>query len=362
MLRGPWLRSRLSVLVPLSVLTLSILPGCSGSISIVKAPRDRTTSNPGKGGGPVTIPISLRQAQGSKQGARPMVEVRVGASQPVSVLLDTGSVGLHIFEPAIKEGQGSGVTVTARPDSIAYSGGSIFNGFVASAVVRVGSVATATAVRFGLIERASCTTAKPRCSTAGGIPSAMAAGEYGILGVAMQRTGNGIESPLLGMPGDLSKSWSIHLERSGGQLVLGAPIPAVSKGAGFQLRSDGESGAERYWEDSAVRMCFAVGSAKACTKAIFDTGTPSLQISGGGFDSVPTTGGKRVVTGLKVSVSSSEGSKPFWTFVTGSTKSADNVIVIAGRGRYVVCGVQSFFDFTITYDDVTGAIVLAPGG
>jgi hypothetical protein len=53
----------------------------------------------------VVVPIEVEGGQGSARGAHPVVEVRVGRSKQVPVLLDRGSVGLHIFAPAVSTGR-----------------------------------------------------------------------------------------------------------------------------------------------------------------------------------------------------------------------------------------------------------------
>jgi hypothetical protein len=50
------------------------------------------------------VPVSVPDGQGTPEGARPTVEVRVGNGNPVPVLLDTGSSGLHIFDTAVAYG------------------------------------------------------------------------------------------------------------------------------------------------------------------------------------------------------------------------------------------------------------------
>ena len=50
---------------------------------------------------PAVVPGAIQGGQGTTTGARPMVEVRVGNSKPVPVLLDTGSTGLQIYAPAV---------------------------------------------------------------------------------------------------------------------------------------------------------------------------------------------------------------------------------------------------------------------
>jgi hypothetical protein len=85
-----------------------------------------------------------------------------------------------------------------------------------------------------------------------------------------------------------------------------------------------------------------------------------MQISGPALDQAPTAGGTdRVVAGTPVSVSLSGAKKPFWVFTAGTTKSADLVTVKAGQGPFVNTGVQAFYDFTITYNDISGQIRLS---
>ncbi len=85
-----------------------------------------------------------------------------------------------------------------------------------------------------------------------------------------------------------------------------------------------------------------------------------MQISGPALDQTPTIAGTdHVVAGTPVSVALSGANTPFWTFVAGSTKSADLVTVKTGQGPFVNTGVQAFYDFTITYDDITGQILLS---
>jgi hypothetical protein len=48
----------------------------------------------------VAVPVTIQGGQGTTTGARPMVEVRVGNSKPVPVLLDTGSTGFRSTRPS----------------------------------------------------------------------------------------------------------------------------------------------------------------------------------------------------------------------------------------------------------------------
>jgi PE-PGRS family protein with aspartyl peptidase-like domain/uncharacterized protein DUF3443 len=286
------------------------------------------------------------------------VQITVGGWGPIPVVVDTGSSGLHVFTGAVDPG--SGVTVSSQTSDITYSGGYRFKGVVASAVVRLGGATTTGPVPFALVQSASCIASKPDCAAAGGIQGFESdRGVEGILGVGMQTSEGGVTSPILDMPGRLGKKWSLHLDGSSGRLVLGARV--IGSGdpvARFQLQQEGTSDGHALWADSRIPLCVSAGSIDACVPGLFDSGTPAAQISGAPLDQVPTVPGTtQVVPGTHFTVAS-DGESPFWSFVTGSEKSADLVRVVTGQGPFFNSGVQAFYDFTITYDTRKGHVTL----
>lgn len=345
---GPAIRS---VLVWLLV---ALLAACS----ITQSSSPSTNHGPSD---PVVIPISVRGGQGTALGAHPMVEVRVGRSSEVPVLLDTGSVGLHIFAPAVSTKAGSGVTMSNAAQSITYSGGSVFTGVQAYAVITIGSRATSSVVPFALVEHASCTATKPVCPTARGMGEEIAAGEYGILGIGLSRARSGLSSPLLAMPGALGRTWSIHLRARTGSLVLGAQVPATTQDATIHLLSEGDATFGRSWADSRVSLCFSVGSTHGCAPSLFDTGTFAMQLTGTLFAQVPVgRTSTEVLGGTTVAVSVNGSPEPFWRFAAGAVKSDDLVVVRRAKEDFVNCAVQAFYAFTIVYDDALGTMTLVP--
>ena len=115
----------------------------------------------------VSVPVSVLGGQGEPGGASPTVQITVGGWGPVSVCLDTGSSGLHVFAGAVNAG--SGVTVSDQTSNITYAGGFHFQGVVASAVIRLGEATTTGPVPFALVQSAWCMAAKPDCPAADGI-------------------------------------------------------------------------------------------------------------------------------------------------------------------------------------------------
>ncbi len=287
------------------------------------------------------------------------MQITVGGWGPLRVVLDTGSSGLHVFAGAVNAG--SGVTVTNQASNITYSGGYRFKGVVASAVMQLGAARTAGPVSFALVQSAMCIASKPNCPAANGIQGFESdRGVDGILGVGMQSSQGGVTSPILGMVGSLSRRWSLHLDGRSGQLVLGARV--INSGdlvERFQLQPDGTSDGHPLWGDSQIPLCVSAGSVDACVPALFDSGTPEVQISGSPLNQVPIAPGtSQVVSGTPIAVASS-GAPRFWSFTAGSETSADLVRVISDRSSFFNSGVQAFYDFTITYNANKGRVALA---
>jgi PE-PGRS family protein with aspartyl peptidase-like domain/uncharacterized protein DUF3443 len=339
----------------LASLVAAGLAACGGSQSLPG------TASGGGSTSVLTVPVTVAFGPGTAAGARPMVSVRVGASRAVRVLLDTGSVGLRLFSDALDGGEtASGMSITSTPSSVTYAGGTTLDGVLASATITVGSQQTTSAVPFALVRSASCTEAKPQCEAAGGLAKLIAGGRlgYGVLGIGTRAPGS-VPNPLLSMPGGLGRSWSLHLHGGSGALVLaaGIPLPATAA-ATIQLAAQRTSGGRTFWVDDALPLCLTVGPAQGCMPSLLDSGTIVMQLAGTGLEQAPTLGGTaQVAPGTPVAVAVRGGSRPFWSFLSGRSRSLEMVTVEKGK-PIVNTGVQVFFAFTVTYDDAGGTVTL----
>ena len=210
--------------------------------------------------------------------------------------------------------------------------------------------------------KASCIASKPGCAATGGIAGFESdRGVDGILGIGTERSGGGITSPILAMPGTLGDTWSLHLHGTSGRLTLGAAIPTGSWAkATIDMKSDGSAGGRHLWADDRLPLCVTAGAEQECVPGLFDSGTPSAQISGPELDQVPTVVGTgQVVPGTPMTVATLGAASPFWRFTAGTTKSSDLVRVMNGKGPFLNTGVQAFYDFTLSYDDTAGSITLS---
>jgi hypothetical protein len=304
------------------------------------------------------VPLNVRW---SVFGARPMIYVRVGRGPKVPVLLDTGSTGLHIYTRGVRLGAHSGVAVTRRKDAVTYADGMVQRGVVARATLTIGSLKTVHPVSFGLINSVSCVHELRDCPEMDGINGRLSVGEYGILGVALTRSREGLGNPLLALPAPYARAWSIELDGSGGSLAL-RPHTVARPLARFRLARDGfDSSGAQAWKDSQTKVCWATVEPRgaACEPTIFDSGSVTMLWYGGLLSHSDTSVDSVLVNPGEYIAAWAPGThSPFWTFTTGEEFSYNSVLAVPGGHPLVIAAVQTFLAFDVVYDDTRGQIAL----
>lgn len=312
-----------------------------------------------------TLTIALRSPA---DDARPDITVRVGDDAPIDVVLDTGSVGLRLFSDLVPTGTGKGIHVTGQSDSVEYVDGTQFSGPVAQALVHVGKLTTTTVVPFQLVQSVTCDPTIPDCPASGGASQFQADGVDGIMGIGLSGPypGDPTTNPLLSLPAPYRNSWSVAMQGGGrvlpapGTLVLGAHDP-TAPAADFSLQQAGASvHGLQTWNDQ-FNLCWSVGGISSCELSVFDSGSDLTVLGGTGFASVPTNAPGQIATlttGTAVQASQEVDSNPLWSFTSGDG-AMQTVIVEPSGINWVNSGVQAFYSFTVTYDEVNGSIFLS---
>jgi hypothetical protein len=262
----------------------------------------------------VDVPITVAGGLGTDNGARPIVEVRVGGGPLMPVLLDTGSTGLAIDQSALEQRSGqAGMTMTGRHVSREFADGEVESGVIASAPITIGGVPTTRSVPFLLVQSRGCDPSRPACPRNGLAPGAAV---DGVLGASLSPADDGTENPLLRLPPPYSHSWSIKLEADGGDLILGARPPGRDS-LSFQLpRARASSQSQSGFDDTRAPVCWRVAFVKRCLPTQFDTGSnfmvwlsPAWARFAGKSPYLPP--------GQFVSAYRPGATKAFWTFVAG---------------------------------------------
>lgn len=325
----------------------------STAVAVVATSAARPAVDRTAGPASVAVPLKVLGSLRSAKGAQPVIQIKVGSNGPtVPVVLDTGSVGLHIYSQGVKTGPGSGVVVSTHKNSISYVSGELQTGVIAKAKVTVGGQTTSTPIAFGLIQHVGCVESKPHCPTSKGALAVERNGRYGVMGVGIVPVPASVPpNPLRHLPKPYSSAWSVALSGSSGKgtLTLGASPPTKPLAVLSMPKANGVPP----FNDRKLNVCWKVGSAtKACEPTLFDSGDVSMEFFGGRL-------GATSPKGQPVSASLPGASNPFWTLTPGAPGSENAAAHPTGAG-VVNTGSQAFFDFTITYDGVKGIVSLSP--
>ncbi|MDP2288874.1 MAG: hypothetical protein Q8M73_09970 [Actinomycetota bacterium] len=332
------MRRTVSLLVCAGLALLSVPSGNAWAADAVVASGDRL---------PVSVPIRTIDTP-DRTGQNGIVSIRVGSSSPMSVMLDTGSVGLRLWDgkPA-----GAVATSVTAPSS---AGGAPLPGQYAKAAISIGGVRTSTAVPFQLISTDS-----------NYIKQWKSKGIAGILGIGVSR--GPLPNPLTALPGSLGTRWSVHFARSrsgvvdrSGALVLGARAPG-SAIMNFQLSPQGQSSAGvLLWDDHAASGCWTFGSlVEQCVPTWFDSGFTVMRIKGKSFASLPSVAGDLLRPGTVVTLAAGSSAYVAHRFVAGHLGSR-NLARVLGSGRSVInTGNSFYFDYTVSYDIALGKLALS---
>src|ERR1700722_12894658 len=221
---------------------------------------------------PDIIPLTTDFASGSF--GRPVVEVSVGESAPVKVLVDTGSIGLRVEAHAL--GSAGGIARSSRRTSITFGDGSIFSGTVGKAVVHIGGQSTTTPVPFEIVDKVRC---RPDTQCTSGLSGSSIAGIMGI-GLGGPPSMELLTNSLSALAAPYSQRWELSVgvpvtSTTSGELILGARPPRAT--TNFHLRLLGQDGGARYWWDYFA-ACWSVAGRRAIYPTLLDSGSTGAQI------------------------------------------------------------------------------------
>ncbi|MDO9486084.1 MAG: hypothetical protein Q7K25_08515 [Actinomycetota bacterium] len=317
--------------------------GLAACVALIVVPLGGASAAEGDGSAaagerrPVSVPIRTIDTP-DRSGQNGIVSIRVGSSKSMAVMLDTGSVGLRLWD-----GKPGGAAMTS--DSLG------------TASVVIGGVRTVAPVGFQLINTES-----------NYIQQWKSKGISGILGIGVGR--GPLTNPLTALPGTLGSRWSVHFardrssssssSRSTGALVLGAVAPG-SAIMNFQLSPQGKSASGvLLWDDHAASGCWTFGSrAEQCVPTWFDSGFTVMRIKGKSFSGLPKTDTDLLLPGTVVSLSAGTSAYVAHRFVAGHVGSR-NLARVLSSGRSVInTGNSFFFDYTVSYDVALGKLALS---
>jgi hypothetical protein len=318
---------------------------------------------------PAPIPVTFTTVTGDSGRFYPTVEIMLGTNpDPYTVILDTGSTALVMFEPSIP-----GATTTDAPASVEYVGNSL-SGTLSVADFSIGG-ATASDVAF---LSGPC----PTCSFGG------AQGIDGVMGVgqALQvQTGKTSKidydwfSPLMQLDDTtLAQGFTIAFTTTAGTLTLGAPTLVTGEAGVTEIQADKTTDvyptALKYpVYDKAVDLCWQVEDvAPLCQATTIDTGAPSGLLTGSQFAGLITPPADAaglpaqsalaaLPDGTALRFSTSSSATPFASWVTTNTRH-EMLLYNSIPDGHLNTGNAFFLDRTVGYHYETGRILVQTNG
>lgn len=332
--------------------TSGIITGVSMSLLALSAPlahADDSDVQSSAAREPVSVSVPIRTINTpDRTGQNGIMEIKVGKAAPISVMVDTGIVGLLLFEKPTSA-HPLGVQATT------YLQGNKLPGALFTAPVTIGGVTTTSPVAIQYVSTSSPYISQWRNR-----------GISGIIGLG-DGDGGRMTNILKSMPGSLGLRWSLHFERTAtsfssrqGALVLGAEPPTNVK-MHFQLPYIGvDVNGARMWNDHAADGCWTFGTVpEQCVPTWFDSGFTVMRVAGRNFWRVPKTSTNLLRPGTRVKLAA--GSSAFYghDFKAGTQGSRNLARVLPKGNPTVNTGNSFYFDYTLTYDQVLGTISLS---
>jgi Protein of unknown function (DUF3443) len=319
----------------------------------------------------VTIPLTFDQSSyGAAFDPPPIVDVTIGRDHTIPVLLDTGSVGLHIFASARSAASWAGVKVSSEHETIQTLDGTLMAGPVASATLQFGSLRTTRPVPFQLITATRCgdNGLRVSCQSGGDEAGLQEDGADGFMGIGLDgpAPGDPVTNPLLSLPGRFGRVWTVDMtnesEGENGELVLGPP-PLPHPLVRLPLQSIGSSHGASLWNDEP-ELCWVIGQYRLCGPTILDSGSSFADIGSPHLypHAIAESGLPRLLAGNQpVSLSLPGHSGAFWAFDPSGPGPAA-VAVADVRWPFLDTGEGAFLAFQIQYDNTSGTITIANPG
>jgi hypothetical protein len=318
------------------------------------------------------IPVELIHAAQSG-GYLPAVEVSINGSQPMKMMIDTGTNILVTFPGAIV-GANPPIDSTGIPQGIDYNG-TATAGTIALGTVSVGTVTTPQPIAF--IDGSACTPVGQCLGYKDGI--------QGVIGIGQRLSdknnqgdpANDLYSALAQLGPDLSAGYTVDFTKGDAVIRLGAPAAKSDNSVTLARAVDGST---QYPTGQSVFLnpvlCWTISVdqavASSCNQTVLDTGQSGGIVRGDEFDPVitpdkgpplPGSGIYRVGTvksGAVVSFATSAMSEPFSSVVDHGKEPFSYGLFAGGA---VETGIYNsangiYLKHSIGFDNDSGAVII----
>jgi hypothetical protein len=318
--------------------------------------RGQTTSS--AAARPIRVPLTMVETE--QQTEKAMLQVGVGSLQPLSIPVDTGSVGLVLFAtPGIP---GNETSCSSQTISVSYGNPLrvTYSGVICYGSIGLGGVLATPRIPFALLTSTTFCAPNNQCKTP---QQNYADGDYGVLGVGIS-PGDSLPNPLRTLPGPYGERFMLRLNANGSEpssLIL-APRWRFDAAVFPQFEeTTGALGLPVY--DKGQGCVLVNGQATSvCPIVSFDTGNgvPWLHVT---IPNLPTVTGPNgdidVAPGTTIGVTPRLGGPPAVLLVAGNTF-ATEFRYTDQKSNLINVSIQAFLGNDVIYDGEQVVITVAP--
>lgn len=307
---------------------------------------------------PLRVPLTMVET--AQQTEKAMIQVGVGSLQPLSIGVDTGSVGLVLFAtPGIP---GNDTLCSSKNISLSYGNPLrvTYSGVICYGSINLASVVATPRIPFALLTSTTYCAPNNDCKTP---QQNYADGDYGIFGVGIS-PGENLPNPLRTLPGTYGKRFMLRLNANAGvpsSLIL-APRWRFDAAIFPQFeQTTGALGLSVY--DKGQGCVLVNGQATSvCPTVSFDTGNgvPWLHAAIPGLPTVLGSNGEiYVAPGTTIGVAPRLGGPAVVTLVAGNTF-ASEFRYADQKSNLINVSIEAFLGNDVMYDAEQGVITIAP--
>ena len=302
----------------------------------------------------VSVPITTMGGLRALSGRSGSVEIRLGDSPPIRVALDTGFTGLVLI-PGAWSKRPQGVTLSTKTSVTPLGDGTSVKGLAGKATLGISGIRGVMPVPFVY------TT-----SDSAFFRSLRSTGVSGLMGIGLKGSTT-MTNPLQSLPGELGLRWSLRYERTDGKstqrrgaLVLGALGPTNPTMA-FQMPPNGvDVNGARLWDDHSVNACWTLGRLpEMCLPTLFDSEFTVVRGTGISGPGLQTGANGDLRYGTPVRLAAPGSAFTGWDYRSGQVASVNRTQVFKRGKPAMIAGNMVFFDFTVSYNTVTGRLTLS---
>jgi hypothetical protein len=313
---------------------------------------------PPNGSSPIYIPLNMVETP--EQAYTPMIRAGIGSLSPLSVTLDTGSVGLRVF--AVRGIPGNG-TICSGPTTTVSYGNPVrvsYAGVICYGPISLAGGVSTPSIPFALLT--SMTYCEPgySCKTP---QENYAAGIYGVLGVGMD-AGSDLPNPLRTLDGTYGMRFMLRLNADASKPSSLILAPPWHYDAAIFPQAEQTAGALNLANYAKGAGCVLLNGQQTsvCPLISFDTGNgvPWVHATIPHLPTVPGGNGiTYVAPGTMIGVAPRLGG-PAAVSVIASGSFAGEFRYADQNSNLINVSVQAFFGNDVTYDSEQGVITVAP--